>query len=364
MKRQGLPEVRPWKIFSIKSSHTDIGLHNSQYIQRHGSVKHIRDAAALVDADQRADTDPAVYRYIMEGFWVWHNYPMDMGETAAANLVSEYIRSGRLDVGATCAGNHTHVFGYEELCRSTYTKKDLEDNWGIRSKTMLMIDNPGISRSVVAPYANAGVENIVFAPNQWNPFPSTIWPNDKTMRRYTLNPDAGGGGNRIDVRYASPLPMVFFWESPDASAKILVWASTQYASGMDIFGLKINGPIKDMADVIQKTATGLKTLEERYPYDIWLAANYDDDEPANTQLADFASALEDRGITMDGHLLSYHIRLAEYSGLLCSGDLLPLRHSYALSAGHNPRRGGAESGNGSLHPLFQHVFMTFATHSF
>lgn len=208
MKRQGLPEVRPWKIFSIKSSHTDIGLHNSQYIQRHGSVKHIRDAAALVDADQRADTDPAAYRYIMEGFWVWHNYPMD------------------------------------------------------------------------------------------------------------------------------------------------------------IFGLKINGPIKDMADVIQKTATGLKTLEERYPYDIWLAANYDDDEPANTQLADFASALEDRGITMDGHRLSYHIRLAEYSGLLCSGDLLPLRHSYALSPGHNPRRGGAESGNGSLHPLFQHVFMTFATHSF
>lgn len=98
---EGLPEVRPWKIFSIKSSHTDIGLHNSQYIQRHGSVKHIRDAAALVDADQRADTDPAAYRYIMEGFWVWHNYPMDMGQTAAANLVSEYFRRGRLDVGAT-----------------------------------------------------------------------------------------------------------------------------------------------------------------------------------------------------------------------------------------------------------------------
>lgn len=284
---EGLPEVRPWKIFSIKSSHTDIGLHNAQYMQRHGSVKRIRDAAALVDDDKRADTDPAAYRYILEGFWVWHNYPMDMGQTEAKNLVEEYFKRGRLDVGATCAGNHTHVYGYEELCRSIYTKKYLEDNWGILSKTMLMIDNPGMSWSVVAPYAEAGVENIVFAPNQWNPFPSTIWPNDKTMRRYTLNPDAGGGGNRIDVRFASPLPMVFFWESPDASAKILVWASTQYASGMDIFGVKINGPIKDMEDVIQKTATGLKTLEERYPYDIWLAANYDDDEPANTKLADF-----------------------------------------------------------------------------
>lgn len=284
---EGLPQVRPWKIYSIKSAHTDIGLHNSQYIQRHGCVKHISDAAAIVDADTLGDDDPSAYRFIMEGYWFWHNYPQDMGQTEAGRVVSNYFKRGRFDVGATCAGNHTHVYGYEELCRSIYTKKYLEDNWGIKSKTMMMIDNPGMSWSIVAPYADAGIKNIVFAPNQWNPFPSTIWPCDKTMRRYTLNPDAGGGGNRIDVRYASSLPMVFFWESPDASAKLLVWASTQYASGMDIFGLNISGPIKSLDDVIQKTAVGLKTLEERYPYDIWLAANYDDDEPANRQLADF-----------------------------------------------------------------------------
>ena len=284
---EGLPEVRPWKIYSIKSAHTDIGLHNAQYMQRHGCVKHIVDAAAIVDSDPLADDDPAAYRFIMEGYWFWHHYAQDMGQAEAQRVVNDYMRRGRFDVGATCAGNHTHVYGYEELCRSIYTRKYLQDNWGIRTKTMMMIDNPGISWSVVAPYADAGVENIVFAPNQWNPFRSTIWPCDTTMRRYTLNPDAGGGGNRIDVRYASPLPMVFFWESPDASAKLLVWASTQYADGMDLFGLKISGPIKSMEDVVEKTATGLRMLEERYPYDIWLAANYDDDEPANRKLADF-----------------------------------------------------------------------------
>lgn len=290
---EGLPEVRPWKIYSIKSSHTDIGLHNSQYIQRHGCVKRISDAAAVVDADKLGDNDPAAYRFIMEGYWFWHNFPQDMGQAEAERIVANYFKRGRFDVGATCAGNHTHVYGFEELCRSIYTKKYLEDNWGIKSKTMMMIDNPGMSWSIVSPYADAGIENIVFAPNQWNPFPSTIWPCDKTMRRYTLNPDAGGGGNRIDVRYASPLPMVFFWESPDASAKILVWASTQYASGMDIFGLKIDGPIEDMDDVIHKTAVGLNTLESRYPYDIWLAANYDDDEPANREFADFCKEWND-----------------------------------------------------------------------
>ena len=48
------------------------------------------------------------------------------------------------------------------------------------------------------------------------------------------------------------------------------------------------------------------------------------------QKADFAEAVKDKGINMDEHRLSYHIRLAEYSGLLCSGDLFPMKHSYAL----------------------------------
>ena len=55
------------------------------------------------------------------------------------------------------------------------------------------------------------------------------------------------------------------------------------------------------------------------------------------QKADFAAALADRGITMDDHRLSYHIRLGEYSGLLCSGDLFPMKHSYALAADKLPK---------------------------
>ncbi len=56
------------------------------------------------------------------------------------------------------------------------------------------------------------------------------------------------------------------------------------------------------------------------------------------QKAGFAAALADRGITMDDHRLSYHIRLAEYSGLLCSGDLFPMKHSYALAEKKLPQR--------------------------
>lgn len=54
--------------------------------------------------------------------------------------------------------------------------------------------------------------------------------------------------------------------------------------------------------------------------------------------SDFARALEDKGLAMDDHRLSYHIRLAEYSGLLCSGDLFPMKHSYALVEDKLPRQ--------------------------
>ena len=47
---------------------------------------------------------------------------------------------------------------------------------------------------------------------------------------------------------------------------------------------------------------------------------------------DFVRALAQRGITMDDHRLSYHIRMAEMSGTLCSGTLLPFKATYALTA--------------------------------
>lgn len=51
---------------------------------------------------------------------------------------------------------------------------------------------------------------------------------------------------------------------------------------------------------------------------------------------DFAQALCERDLAMDDHRLSYHIRMAELSGTLCSGRLLPMKASYALAAGKVP----------------------------
>lgn len=53
--------------------------------------------------------------------------------------------------------------------------------------------------------------------------------------------------------------------------------------------------------------------------------------------SDFAAALCDIGMEMEDQRLSYHIRLAEYAGLLCSGDLTPLKRTCALVADKLPK---------------------------
>ncbi len=277
-----LPNKRTFYV--MVSSHTDIGLHNSQYIQRHNSVRFLDMAKDLCDETETLDENDR-YRYIMEGTWFWNNYGMDKGADEVQNVISNYIKKGKIGVCCGVAGNHTQVYGLEELCRSAYEKKRLKDTWDLDSETITMIDNNGLTASMIQPYAEAGIKNIIFAPNQWNPLPSTVWKMDTTKTAPIWNTDAGGGGARIDVRYDSSLPMVFFWEDAKKN-RILVWASTQYAHGCSAFGLfpckKYNSlTVPLMEDSMAKQ---LPELDEKYPYDIWLTCCYNDDQEPEMEL--------------------------------------------------------------------------------
>lgn len=47
---------------------------------------------------------------------------------------------------------------------------------------------------------------------------------------------------------------------------------------------------------------------------------------------DFVQSLAEHGISLDDHRLSYHLRMAEMSGTLCSGVLHPTKATYSLAA--------------------------------
>jgi len=285
---------RHWEISVMISSHTDIGLHNSQYIQRYNSQRFLDEAMRLCDAtDDRPENDR--YRYTMEGTWFWSNYEKDRTKSAADRLVRDYIQTGKIGICAGIAGNTTQVYGLEELCRSTYPRQWLKHHFDIESRTMTMIDNNGLTWGLVQPYVDAGYENLFFAPNCWNPLPSTITKNDTfipgayAVPTYIWNPQAGGGGSRIDVRYDSPLPMVFYWQAPYADRKLLVFCSAQYDRGGNLFGLMPEGAVHPelWEDLVSKQ---LSRLEARYPYEMWLLANYGDDQYPNLTLTDHLAA--------------------------------------------------------------------------
>lgn len=148
---------------------------------------------ALDLTDQTADEHPdEQYRYTAEGSWVWNNYCEEQGGEIARKTVREYVKTGKLGVCAGLAGNLVETYGLEEMCRSTYEKTQLENQWDIRSKTLAMIDVNGLPMSMIQPYAEAGYQNIIFAPNQWNPLPSTIWKRDEASVCSFNCPETGG----------------------------------------------------------------------------------------------------------------------------------------------------------------------------
>ena len=277
-------------IYVMVSSHTDMGLHNSHYVQKHRSVELLDAAIELCDATQDREEEDR-YRYTMEGTWYWNNYGQEKGEEAARAVVRDYIKTGKLGICCGIAGNHFQTFGQEELCRAAGERRRLLEAWGLDSRPMALIDINGFPMSIIQPYSEAGVENIIFAPNHWNPLPSTVWKMDMTKEGMYLNPDASGGGSRVDVRYESDLPLVFYWEDANQN-RLLVWASTQYGYGGAPFGLMPNSKFVPETVPTMETcmAKHLPLMEEKYPYDVWLLCCYDDDQVPNADVTDSIAA--------------------------------------------------------------------------
>jgi len=281
---------RKWTFYVMISSHTDIGLHNSQYIQRRNSVRFLEDAMKLCDETEEREPENR-YRYVMEGTWFWSNYVAERGKAEADRVVRDYLQKGKIGLCAGVAGNHTQNFGLEETCRCTYNRKWLKEQFGQDIKTFSMIDNNGLNWGIVQPFADAGYENVIFAPNHWNPLPSAVFHKKADVPASTWNPDTLGGGARVDVSYDSALPMLFWWED-SRKRRLLVWASTAYGHGGDRFGLPTNGA--PLAETEEKLSKMLPLLEEKYPYDLWLLESYGDDQQPALKLTDSIAAWNER----------------------------------------------------------------------
>ncbi|MDO5553837.1 MAG: glycoside hydrolase family 38 C-terminal domain-containing protein [Planctomycetia bacterium] len=260
---------RRWTFYLLSSTHADIGLHKSQYLQRKMSTDYIQAAGELVDQTANWPSDSR-YRYNIEGTWFWSNFPKDFGDVKASEYINKYVKPGFVSVSANQGGNHTTVYGFEELCRSTYYKKEMEDRWDFSQDTMVMADNNGMTWSLVNPYVDAGIKNIFWLPNKWNP--NSV------------------GGARVDTRWNGPLPLLFYWQGADKESKILFWLGDHYGGSAQCLGLNGYGqaPPAELIQAERVISKHMQVMESHYPYDIWLFSKYYDDERPNTANADFA----------------------------------------------------------------------------
>lgn len=284
----GLPPVRQWTIYGIKSAHTDLGLHRSNYEQRKGTVRRLEIVKGIFDSDRRPDDDPAAFRYVQEGWWGWFNFIDDRGDEKARSDFADLMKRGRFDIGLSLCGGTTHVFGYEELVRSIYPLRDLRSKWNVLGRTSQLVDNPGVSCAVIDPYVDAGIENLVH------------WPNGWVLKQL----DCGKSPDRTRIRFApgTDHPPVFWWEAP-SGRRLLVWSGSHYIGGA-MFGLftafidKLSHPQPEKAELPpsdwktdldrmeRSTAGTLAWLEKVVPYDVWLFPDYHDDEIPSTRLSD------------------------------------------------------------------------------
>ena len=256
---------RHWTLYVLKSAHIDIGLHAEQYRQRDLVVRAIDDARKL--ADETANwPDASKFRFVVEHLWWLLNYPADRPEIEMDRLVNDYIKPGRIGIGAGHSGNHTQEFGTEELCRSMYYAQEVRDRWKLPANAAIYADINGISWPMVTACADAGIRYLALLPNAWR--------------------------TRMMVGFESKPPHVFYWQGPDGHSRVLVWTGPHYISTGSAFGIRT---CRDRTKAITTPQTleepltrRLQQLESRYPYDVWLISNYDDNEPPNLRAATLA----------------------------------------------------------------------------
>ena len=275
---------RHWQLYVIKSSHIDIGLHDSQYVQRYLANSCVDKAEDL--AEKHTDWPEASrFRYVVEGLWWWQNYVQDRPVEQIDRIVERYCKSGLFGIAASHSGNRTEMYSSEELCRSTYCIQQARDRWNLPMDTMLMVDNNGLTWPLVTAYADAGVKYAGFFVNAWNPGAKKSalgWGKDSS-RDYV---GAGGerGGSLIEVGWDTEMPHLFYWLGPDKKSRLLVWTSPTYTSGGHDFGLGDSN--KKVAE--KKMLQHLSKLENKYPYDIWLLPFYHDNESPGLSMPSFA----------------------------------------------------------------------------
>jgi len=235
---------RHWKVFFVPITHHDLGYTDTienvleQFAGFYDSV--LDFCAQTQDWDHESQ-----YRYTLEGTWSIQHF-LENRPPEVAQRLGQYIKEGRIEVGALFGNQISGLCGHEELIRLMYPSFRLQRKYGAQVLCGSITDVPGLSWGLPTVMAGAGVKYFFAGlPTyfEWGRSDiHTFWDEDAILRHG--RPDA------------------FRWQGPDGS-EVLVYYQSSYG-----FFERVVGP-DSYQEVLDHLPRRLAALEEQNsPFDV------------------------------------------------------------------------------------------------
>lgn len=194
-----LDPIRPWVIYLLPHSHTDIGYTKLQSEVERDMWEFIRMSAEA--SRKTVDYPPgAQFKWNVEVLWAVESY-LRQATPDERNEFIELVRSGWVGLDALYCSQLTGNCRSEELVRLLDFSQQLSRRTGVKINSAMITDVPNYTWGLASVFSNAGVRYFSIAPN-------------KAMRNGCAN-----------EQFAH---RPFWWVGPDGKSRVLAWGTWGY----------------------------------------------------------------------------------------------------------------------------------------
>ena len=225
--------VRPWEVYVLMHSHTDIGYTD---IQPNIEKKQAQNVVRALELIRQTRDYPvgARFKWNLEVMWAADQF-FRIATPAQLKEFEQAVHDGNIGVDAMYGNLLTGLCRYEEMLRQVSFATGFGRSCGVTVDSMMISDVPGLTWGVVPVLAAHGVKYVSAGPNA-----------SRTME-----------GDRIGYVREKWENNPFYWESPSGTERVLYWGSQGgYSFGHHFSSITVGLPYL------------LQRLEEQaYPYD-------------------------------------------------------------------------------------------------
>lgn len=255
--------VKPYAFHLIHHSHNDIGYSHLQQEVAVIQANNIR--LALRHTAKHCDSDTLIWH--VESLWAVEQFLRGASKQEEQAFI-EAVTSGRIVLSANYANVMSGLCQPQEHAWVLDYAKELERRYGFSIRNAMITDVPGINRSALSSYVDAGIPYLSLGPNY-----------------VETQPDKG---DRVGSLVREQGDRAFYWKpEEDSDKKLLVWtAGKGYSYFHNITDAARSGAWEER---LSRYCDEL--LQKDYPYDIVQLryTKHADNGPVDTGLCAFVA---------------------------------------------------------------------------